>query len=814
MRENDFQKIVEQRINEAKKKCLTTLDLTGCQLTHIPQEVFELTQLTKLDCGSFIKNDANEIKVVPKQISLLENLEFLFLTGNQLTRLPKEICQLKKLKYIYLSYNQLVEIPAEIGHLHCLQLLDLGNNRLSALPTEIAQLKNLVILILDNNPLEMPPPEIVKRGLKAIKNYLGELEKEIGYLYEIKLLLVGEGRVGKTSLAKSLSYPNYQLEAEQSTEGIQVKPWVIPKEETKLKRDFKVNIWDFGGQEIYHSTHQFFLTKRSLYILVTESRQEDKHEDFYYWLNIIRLLGANSPVLIVLNKFDEPTKDLPILEYRKSFDNIIGYKKVSCKKEFKSTIEKLKLEIKQIITNKNLLPHIGTPLPKVWVTVRVELEELRQSGVNYISMDNYLSICKKKGMDKKSAFNLSEFFHDLGVILHFKDDLALRETVILNPEWVTKGVYNVLDNEIVKSKYGTFDNSDLIHIWKDEKYKDKRMELLSLMKNQKFELCYELGDGKYLAPQLLPVDEIEYEWRTKEDNFHFEYRYRFMPKGILSRIIVKRHKDIYQQTHWRYGVLLEHKNTRAIIKEKYFDRKIAITLEGHHKKEFLAIIRKTVQDIHSDFNNLKVQEMISCNCQECKKDEEPHFYEYTILAKYEGKGKSKITCSKSLEDVEIFSLMENIRFPDAYEKKKNIFISYSHNDIDWLRRIEIHLKPLVRDGVIDVWNDTEIMAGAKWEKSLEDALNSANIALLLISADFLASDFIINKELPILLKTAEYDGSIIIPIVVKPSRYTYDEILSQFQAINDPRKPLIDLSEGDRERVFVKLTETIKKYLK
>lgn len=73
-----------------------------------------------------------------------------------------------------------------------------------------------------------------------------------------------------------------------------------------------------------------FLTRRSLYLLVTESRKEDKHEDFYYWLNIIRLLGDRSPVLLVLNKCDQPTKELPFNEYRQRFPALSEYLKVSC----------------------------------------------------------------------------------------------------------------------------------------------------------------------------------------------------------------------------------------------------------------------------------------------------------------------------------------------------------------------------------------------------------------------------------------------------------------------------------------------------
>ncbi|MCB9069244.1 MAG: hypothetical protein H6629_15730 [Calditrichae bacterium] len=123
-------------------------------------------------------------------------------------------------------------------------------------------------------------------------------------------------------------------------------------------------------------------------------------------------------------------------------------------------------------------------------------------------------------------------------------------------------------------------------IWKEDKYRFKRKELLSLMKDKKFEICFKFDDKTYLAPQLLPVDEIEYEctWFTRQ--FVFEYRYRFMPKGILTRFIVKRNKDIFENKNWRYGVLLNFDKTFALVKELYFDRKIVIQLTGENKRVF------------------------------------------------------------------------------------------------------------------------------------------------------------------------------------------------------------------------------------
>jgi internalin A len=455
---------------------------------------------------------------------------------------------------------------------------------------------------------------------------------------------------------------NYKLEQEESTEGININTWIIPQEEMakinpKVQRDFQINIWDFGGQEIYHSTHQFFLTKRSIYMLVTESRKEDSHDDFFYWLNIIKLLGDKSPVMMVLNKSDQPTKDLPIKEYKETFSNIQGFEKISLTDGYEETVIHFKRKLKELASN---LPHIGSPLPKRWVEIRREIEILKKSGLNYITESAYFEICKKHYRKEESALFLSDFFHDLGVLLHFRDDIELKDTVILNHEWITSGVYKILDDRQVINQRGHFSYDDIKRIWSNVEHKDKQRELISLMKNKKFDLCFELASGEYLVPRLLPVDEIEHNWISSLENSKFEFRYNFMPKGILARLIVKLNNDIFENKYWRYGVVLHYENTKAIIKEKYFENKITIELVGENKREYLFTIRKAINEIHNDFNKLKVSEWIPCICSHCKTVEQPFFYEFELLKRYELKEIANIRCDFSLEKVNVFELTSDV----------------------------------------------------------------------------------------------------------------------------------------------------------
>jgi hypothetical protein len=143
------------------------------------------------------------------------------------------------------------------------------------------------------------------------------------------------------------------------------------------------------------------------------------------------------------------------------------------------------------------------------------------------------------------------------------------------------------------------------------------------------------------------------------------------------------------------------------------------------------------------------------------------------------------------------------------DKKPTVFVSYSHTDSEFLARLKVHLKPLERENRIDLWDDTRIVAGNKWKEEIEKALDKAAIAVLLISADFLASDFVVDNELPPLLQAAEKQGTTILPIILKPCRFSRDKNLSKFQAINNPATPLISQNIAEQEKTYAQLSERI-----
>jgi hypothetical protein len=146
---------------------------------------------------------------------------------------------------------------------------------------------------------------------------------------------------------------------------------------------------------------------------------------------------------------------------------------------------------------------------------------------------------------------------------------------------------------------------------------------------------------------------------------------------------------------------------------------------------------------------------------------------------------------------------------DPLIERTKVFVSYSHQDKDWLQRLRVHLRPLERRYGVDVWVDTDIKPGSKWREEIQNALASAKVAVLLVSADFIASDFVEKNELPPLLRAAAAEGTVILPLILSPSMFSRMEDLAQFQAVNDPSMPLVNLTKGEQEGALVRLTEAI-----
>ena len=517
-------------------------------------------------------------------------------------------------------------------------------------------------------------------------------------------MIVGRGEVGKTCLKQKLMDPDYEINPkEKSTEGVQIKTWPVTIRRDDRAIDFTINFWDFGGQEIYHATHQFFLTKRSLYLLVWEARKDEDLLTFDYWLNTIRLLSDSSPVLLVMNKADERSKEIEQQSMQKEFSNIRNFYKVSALDGW--GLSDLRDDVRKYIGE---LEHIGDRLPRVWLDIRDELKALDK---NYISYDDYLAVCKARGLEKERADFLSDYLHDLGAFLHFRGTPLLEDVLILRPEWGTNAVYNVLDNEITRDNQGTFSRADLRDIWK-EYPSDMRPHLLQLM--QKFELCFQHGtEDRYTAPELMPADQPA--GAVLDDNgavLRFEYRYTFMPAGIITRFIVRKHENISREIFWKNGVLLQYTGAQALVISEPRARRLRIAVSGAERKAALYDIRSQIDYIHGTLNNPDVQEMLPCVCSECVNAAEP---------------------------VRIKDLLDGIAYtPPAEEDAEgwDVFISHSNQDKTIINEIINDL----RSRGVRYWVDHEqIDPGDSIVAQIERGLKNSRHTLLCFSQNQLKS---------------------------------------------------------------------------
>ncbi|MEO1389174.1 MAG: hypothetical protein AAFV85_17700 [Cyanobacteria bacterium J06634_6] len=283
---------------------------------------------------------------------------------NQFSEFPTVVENLLKLQSLDLGGNQLSTLPDVVGQLTSLTSLSLYRNRLSSLPAWIKSLERLDRLDLRGNLLPILPevlgPKYSWKNPNLASETLGfyfSLQSEAGSvpLYEAKLILVGEGEAGKASLAKKIDNKAYErLQNEKSTEGIDVIRWDFPLPD---ENTFCVNIWDFGGQEIYHATHQFFLTQRSLYLLVADTRQENT--DFYYWLTIVELLSESSPVLVIKNEKQNRKCEIDESLFKSQFNNLKNY--LSTNLQDNRGLESIKDAIRYHIST---LSHVGLRVSK------------------------------------------------------------------------------------------------------------------------------------------------------------------------------------------------------------------------------------------------------------------------------------------------------------------------------------------------------------------------------------------------------------------------------------------------------------------
>ena len=650
-------------------KGLNTLDLSSNQISDC-SFLSDLKGLNTLDLSDNQISDCSFL-------SDLKGLNTLDLSSNQISDCSF-LSDLKGLNTLDLSDNQISDCSF-LSDLKGLNTLDLSDNQIQEISKQLAEGRLAIVtdgysssgyINLRRNPIEQPPLEIASRGNEAILNYYDQSDTQGQVsLYEAKMLIVGEGESGKTTLAHKIHEPNCPLpHVDDRTRGISIQTHHFScrkkdPSDGSNSCNFHLNVWDFGGQEIYHATHRFFLSKRSLYVLVADNRKDDT--DFNYWLNIIEHFAGNSPLIIVLNEKGDIQRNLNqadlLSRYPESIKEIVS---VNFKTKEESDQTKAQQRLKGIHTLighiehcAQNLPHIGEPVPARWVDVRQAIET---DSRNHIYREQFDKLCQSQNIIAAEDIDtLLSYFHDLGILLHFADNPLLRDRVILKPAWATNAVYRIFDDERIKDKVGRFSRQNCAEIWCDSQYRHMHDVLIELMKN--FRLVYEIGTtGELVAPQLLPPNTPIYSW-DKTQNSHMQLRYdAFMPKGIFWQFAVTMYRYIDNHAWvWRNGMVIRRGNTWAEVIEDLNLRRIDLRFSGPSIPEFRAVIVDELDKISQLYHRLDYDKMIPCQCSECTSSNQPHFFNYAVLKRRKESGKkSTIECQRSEEDISLSLLLE------------------------------------------------------------------------------------------------------------------------------------------------------------
>lgn len=742
-------KTILKKIETAIENKQAYLDLSNLNLKKIPEEISELPWLEILN----LSNNSIERSIGLKK---LKNLRELNLSHNKIKSL-EGISHLENLNALYASNNGLEKFHIEdVFDLGNIKILDLANNNLVILPLEIFQYRFSFhwSSILVNNPLASPPIEVIEQGDEAVKQYIGSLDN-VRPLNQAKILLVGDGGSGKTSLVKKIFDQKFDA-IEEQTHGINIQKRIFKIEEEEITANF----WDFGGQEIMHATHKFFLTKRSIYLLVLDTRKEDKVE---YWLKHIETFGGNSPIFVILNKIDQnPLFDLNRAFLQRKYENIKGFFKVSCKsgtgiKYFISILkeELLRLEMRR------------TPFPKSWFQV---LDILNFMKEDFISYEQYYALCKAHGVRNKKAQNtLLQFLHDLGIVLHFKR-LKLHDTQVLNPSWLTNAVYRVINSEIIIKNDGilNLENLDQIlnrnsslsdskftkylpSIFPKNKYlnksyyypENKFLFIVQIMKE--FELCYNISEELYIVPDLLPIEEKTFSF-DYENALKLTISYEFLPLSIFPKLMIKmKYNDrVVDDLIWRTGIVLidEIFKVKSVIRIDREENRLNIWVNGiqnNRQREFLTYIRNVIKTIHKNFDNLHYEELIPVP------GFDNVFVDYQELLGYEEMGLEEFPIGKLRKKFKVNTLLNGIEETSSRKelmanKDINIAVLYQNSDSIYRNELFKALNPIISFNHIKYWDESFLNSQPNKRQEILSNFNKADIIILLISNLFLKTE--------------------------------------------------------------------------
>ena len=578
-----------------------------------------------------------------KAVEKLNN--FIFSPASNIKRLegyeesfgfPMELFELENLKELSLSYVAVKIIPDEVEKLKQLTRLDLTgclslktiSSKIASCPVELLSLKNCPLL-------STPPAEIRKRGFAATTAYFKRLAMGSVNVQRTKLMFVGLGGAGKSSLANAImSHSNKNLVNKSSnqnipvTDGIDITDWDVT-----APNGSTVNfcLWDFAGQVVYYNTHQFFLSNRAIYLLMWNIRLGHEHAGLDFWLSSISCHAPDAAVLVVGTHADlvpEERSFMPEKYYLNRFPFIEGFFYVSS-----HTGQNIKLLREEILKCALKQKHMGEAIPQAWLSFEKKLSERRHKTLSHALRNELLKTNQSivlvseivKIADSCGIYDIDEleqalqFFTDLGSIQYFKTDF-LRDRVIINPQWIVDVlacIVSVQKSEHIK--LGKLRHVDLDILW--QAYPSElRPWLLKL--TEAFDLTFPMKSEKAsIVPCMLPENQpADLMWPSLDDNPNHRQtelllKFKYIPTGLFNRAQV-RLCQISEAKMWRRGSVLKKGLHYALIVHLE-NNSVAIKVQGPQPENLSFLILEMFDAlIIENFSGIQLPEYLF-SCPEC-----------------------------------------------------------------------------------------------------------------------------------------------------------------------------------------------------
>jgi hypothetical protein len=766
--EADYREAV-RRIEVVRVEGSEDLDLSGLRLKEIPSEIGSLTGLTSLDLSNTQVTD----------LSALSGL-----TG--LTRLD-------------LSNTQVTDLSA-LRDLTGLTTLDLSNTPVTDLrPISFLLEQNPDLyfeesfkdgIYLEGCPLQDPPLEIAQQGAGAILNHW--LKEKLGQRpnYTARILLVGQGRAGKTSLKRKMEnaealIPSPNEEENSSTVGIRiVRDYQVPAPAESTVENYTAHVWDFGGQEEQHLTHQYFFGRSSLYVVLVNIAEGIG--ELSYWLRLIDLHGKRTDgeptsVIVVYNEKEIKQPVDVSLDTLSSAYKGLRLEKVSVdlarpwngenRNDPRFTEELLRVIHRAFAR----LPKIGEEVPAPTVPILEALTELRKKGERYLTTKAFAGLCADAGVDApESVKGLIDYFRRIGEIIHFApaDDEHdayhnLRDYIFIDPAWATEQIYCLLKRKDVEQNKGRFDESLLREVWADYCPGPTYDLLKQLLMEDALEICFQVPDqkGKYIAASLLPKESPGLPFTSQADGgirvrIHYP---KHIPVGLVTRLIVRLHNSLHEDHFYLDGAVLKDHTGKGAIARVELDVanhhyvNIDVDRGGVAGRSFLERILRQVNEIHAKyFRGIRFERLVPCVCSKCKSatSEDFYYHDLAYLEAVERKNPNDTErCRASLEEVEVSKLLGQVRGPERMkysegrisfegtpEEFKAIQTSITHID-----KVEGGMTQVARDQHND--NSTTEAAEPFWKYAFApNHLRGLIIAFALAAFIFIAGYFFLPAE--------------------------------------------------------------------